>query len=416
VRHFATLTVVGLLLSVVGASANESQYGDMPAVSSLAVSNAIQLSVDYLERACDANGKFVYRVNSETGRKSSAYNIIRHAGAIYGLATFNHFHSDQQVHAVMIRAGTFMRANYVAPDPSTTSNTNMLVVWSASTGMRKIWEAELGGPALGLVALTEIDQVQHGFCSVDQLEAFGRFLVFLQKEDGSFYCKYRAHSGPVKEWESIYYPGEAALALVSLYELDHSQKWLNAAARALSYLAKTRVDPAKVPDHWVLIATAKFLPYYNQSDCPATQQEFLAHAIQICNVILNEQIITGDQPGLVGGFDPAGRTTPTAIRLEGLLAALEFLPKDRADLRSRIEEAACRGVNFLLRAQIKTGPYAGGMPRSIIKSTTTAPAGTGNPDSRASEVRIDYVQHALCALLRYQELILDQSGSHVLKR
>jgi hypothetical protein len=41
------------------------------------------------------------------------------------------------------------------------------------------------------------------------------------------------------------------LGLIYLYEIDLSPIWLNTAARALSYLAKTRIGLAEVlPAHW----------------------------------------------------------------------------------------------------------------------------------------------------------------------
>jgi hypothetical protein len=230
------------------------------------------------------------------------------------------------------------------------------------------------------------------------LQALGRFLLFLQKDDGSFVNKYRRESGPVEDWESLYYPGEAALAFISLYEADHSREWLMAAGKALAFLAKSRAGRSIVPaDHWALIATARLLPYCDQSSCPgASREELIQHAIQVCNSILREQFRGSAAVGIAGAFDPDGRTAPAATRLEGLLAALEFLPKGelRAELRTKIEATAERGIAFLLRMQIDSGPYSGGMPGAFATRVLDS-----------SKIRIDYVQHALCACLRYQKLL-----------
>ncbi len=114
----------------------------------------------------------------------------------------------------------------------------------------------------------------------------------------------------------------------------------------------------------------------------------MQHATQVCNSILREQFKGRAASGLDGAFDPEGRTAPAATRLEGLLAALEILPQ--GELRDRIETATGRGIGFLLRAQVATGPQAGAMPGAIV-----------NRSRDSSEVRIDYVQHALCAWLRF---------------
>ncbi len=183
------------------------------------------------------------------------------------------------------------------------------------------------------------------------------------------------------------------MGFISLYEADHSREWLIAAGKALSFLAKSRAGRSKVsPDHWALIATARLLPYCDKTSCPgSSREELIQHAIQICNSILHEQFRGSAAVGIDCAFDPAGWTAPAATRLEGLLAALEFLPKD--ELRTKIEATAGRGIAFLLRMQIDSGPYSGGMPGAFATRVLDS-----------SEVRIDYVQHALCAWLRYQTL------------
>jgi hypothetical protein len=120
------------------------------------------------------------------------------------------------------------------------------------------------------------------------------------------------------------------------------------------------------------------------------------HAVQVCQSILRDQFKGSAAVGLDGAFDPSGRTAPAATRLEGLLAALDFLPK--GELRDKIDVATRRGIAFLLRAQAVSGPEAGGMPGAVM---------TRSHDS--SEIRIDYVQHALCAFLRYQKIFNGQA-------
>jgi hypothetical protein len=358
------------------------------AISHHRAAHAVVAAASYIERACGPDGRFVYRVDFRIPHPDNSYNILRHAGAMYALAMFYRSQGDLHVGNALLRAAAFLSRNYIGPGP----RPDQLAVWSRPLPQRT--DLELGATGLGLVALTAAHEVDPNSISLDQLEALGRFLVFLQRVDGSFPSKYRMGSGPVPDWESLYYPGEAALGLVSLYEADHDPQWLNAAAKGLSYLAKSRAGLSTVPaDHWALIATAKLLPYCEKITCPVSREELLRHTVQVCNSILREQITNPRNPILDGAFDPAGRTAPAATRLEGLLAALEFLPEDQAALRKRIQTACVRGIAFLLRAQIRSGPYTGGMPGAVMPGAKDA-----------SVIRIDYVQHALCAWLRYQEL------------
>lgn len=364
-----------------------------PKPSLTQVNTAIELAGGYLERACGPDGKFVYQVNIDTGRKSPQYNVVRHAGAMYALAMFHRAHPDPQALNAMIRAYGFLRKNYIAPGV----RPGQLVVWSDPIDQRlkaPHQDAELGATGLSLVALAELRQVQPKSVPLEELQSLGRFLLFLQKDDGSFVHKYRAESGPVQDWDVLYYPGEAALGFVALYEADHSRDWLIAAGKALSFLAKTRSGLSSVPaDHWALMATAKLLPHCDPISCPGSLREQLVnHAMQICNSIVREQFRGSADTGIDGSSDPTGRTAPTATRLEGLLSALEFLP--RSELRTRIEAVTARGIAFLLRVQITKGPYSGGMPGAFA---------TRSFDS--SEIRIDYLQHSLSAWIRYQKIL-----------
>ena len=198
---------------------------------------------------------------------------------------------------------------------------------------------------------------------------------------------------------TLFYSGEAILGLVSLYELDNSEEWLVAAGKALSYLAQSRATARSLPfDRWALVATATFLPYYDIVPPPASHAQLIEHATRISERFLHQQV-TSDDPAFDGAFDPTGSTNLASTGLEALLAALEFLPDDGTGLRQRIEIATQRGVAFLLHAQIKSGPFAGGMPGAVRKAGSAA-----KPNTLATEVRIDYVQYALTVWLRYQAL------------
>ena len=306
---------------------------------------------------------------------------------MYALAMANRAHPDPEVVKAMVRAASFMRQNYIGLG----AQPDQLAVWVKPLdhhAPEKGNYAELGGAGLGLVALVAVKQVASSAVALEDLQSLGRFLLYLQKADGSFTQKY-ARDGVAQSHEVLFYPGEAALGLIALYEVDHSERWLVAAAKAISYLAKSRVGMMSVPlDHWALIATTALMPHADKVKTVISRQELIQHAVQVCNSIIHEQFRSGAATGLDGAFDPMGRTAPTATCMEGLLAANEFLPT--GEVRDKIKASTARGIAFLLRAQVTSGPYAGGMPGSVR---------TSSADS--SDIRVDYVQHALCTWLRY---------------
>jgi len=132
------------------------------------------------------------------------------------------------------------------------------------------------------------------------------------------------------------------------------------------------------------------------------EQDFLLrHTIQISEAILGQQVSLTDSALLLGGFTKDGRTTPTATRLEGLLAALEVIPNRNTKIRKRITKSVQRGMVFLTNAQVLTGEHAGAMPRAIRQLPDDGTSKVKSFNRRATEVRIDYVQHALSAMIQY---------------
>ena len=366
---------------------------------------AIDLSAGYLISQCQKNGKFVYRINVNPAIKlKPRYNWLRHAGTTYALALYDKAYPQALTKSALTRAVEFLKKSAIAPVPE---NPDLLAVWSHPeiTHSRKPLQAKLGGTGLGLVALLSVEKSLPGTTPLGYLRKMGNFLRFMQKKDGGFYSKYIPEKGGRDDsWTSLYYPGEAALGLLMLYERDPSTMWLQAAADSIAYLARKRAGQQRVEaDHWALLATARLLPLYDRRRHPLPKQALERHAVQICESILAGRPFKYDDPVRFGSFTADGRTTPTATRLEGMLAALTFLPAEYSNLRNQMITAIDDGLKFLLRSQIGTGKYAGGIPWAIQMLPEDHPNFKKSFNRRAKEVRIDYVQHALSAMLQYEE-------------
>jgi hypothetical protein len=375
-------------------------------IESNQLEEAIHLSAGYLIRQCSENGKFLYRINvSPTIRPKPRYNLLRHAGAVYALATYDQAYPQELTQNVLKRATDFLKESAIAPLPG---KKDLLAVWSHPeiTRSNKPLQAKLGGTGIGLVALLSVERRIPGTTPVEYLRRMGNFLLFMQKNDGSFYSKYIPEKGGRDDsWTSLYYPGEAALGLLMLYEKDPSLTWLQAAANSIAYLVRKRKGKKLVEaDHWALLATAKLLPLYDRCRQPLPKQAIERHAVQICENILKGKPDNYDNSLEFGGFTEDGRTTPTAIRLEGMIAALSFLPADYSNLRKQMVVAIDEGIQFLLRSQIRSGEHAGGIPRAIHILPENHPQFKKSFNRRATEVRIDYVQHTLSAMLQYERI------------
>ncbi|MBO5434739.1 hypothetical protein J6A31_02810, partial [bacterium] len=82
--------------------------------------------------------------------------------------------------------------------------------------------------------------------------------------------------------------------------------------------------------------------------------------------------------------------------LEGLIAAYDCV--GTSVLKMRIVNAASLGIAHIARYQVKVGELEGGIPKTHIWNTMEA----NNEDK---EIRIDYVQHSLSALVTYKTLL-----------
>ena len=385
--------------------------GQQKSVHPRRLRKAIHQSARYLINACDFDGKFQYRINLNSKIEvTPGYNMLRHAGSIYAMAMYSDRSPDEITQRAMARAVRFLKDKTIHPLPG---RPDLLAVWSDPQIIlrQRPLEAKLGGTGLGLVALLSMEKIKPGTTSIEYLRKMGNFLRYMQKEDGSFYTKYiPSEGGRWDRWKSLYYPGEAALGLLMLNERDPSPAWRNAAADAIAHLARIRAGKTEVAaDHWALLATAKLLPIYDRCHKPLPRKAIIDHAIQICTSILNQAEQGSMHLKVYGCFTHDGRTTPTATRLEGLMAALTFWPKDHDELRHRIKGHVNQGVSFLLSSQVTQGQYAGAIPRGVHPLPPAHPRYSGSFNRRVSEVRIDYVQHALSAMIQFDQMFFATS-------
>jgi hypothetical protein len=202
-------------------------------IDSMQLKEAIHLSANYLINRCNDNGKFLYRINLNTNiRPKPKYNLLRHAGTIYALTTYDQHYPGKITQNALDRAVGFLKESSIAP---LSTRKDLLAVWSHPeiTGSNKPVQAKLGGTGIGLLALLSVEKRRPGTTPVEYLRKMGNFLLFMQKTDGSFFSKYiPGKGGKDDSWISLYYPGEAALGLLMLYEKDPSVAWLQAAATA----------------------------------------------------------------------------------------------------------------------------------------------------------------------------------------
>ncbi len=353
--------------------------------------DAAQRSADYLIRQIRPDGRLIYRRDAaDPAWRGSGYNLLRHAGALLALADALPL-LDPATSRGALQKALERLLQWLEPIGESAEG---WAAWSRPNSNDTVTEPQikLGGTALALLALLRLQPFWPQLITTRRLEQLGHGLLWMQKHDGSFRSKWIPSAGEHQPtWTSLFYPGQAILALTHLSlhpSIASPERWQEAAHRGLLQLAEQRRDlpPDAIPlDHWILIAHGAW-PH-------PLEPPLLAHVRQVVDAMLRRQQRRFAVPNLTGAFSSSGSSTTTATCLEGLQAAAPLLQHDLS-LSSALHQACRRGSDYLLRAQLREGLWDGAMPSLQGR--------------RPTEVRIDYVQHALAAFLGEAQRLMSQ--------
>ena len=337
----------------------------------------------YLAGAVLPGGRFLYSYQPDNDRVNRGYNILRHAGTIYAMLEVYEFTGEKEILEKAEQAFDHLERSF-----SRGTIKGIPAGMIVEDGYLK-----LGGNALALLAMSKYTSLTGDERFRDEMELLARWMSLTQGEKGNFLVhKQSWPQGKVSDFESSYYPGEAIFSLVRFYGVDGNPLWLDVAEKAARYLILER-DRGKplsgLPhDHWLLYGLNE-LYRFRKDDL------YLKHAFRIADAITGSQNLSPQFPDWMGSYYRPPRSTPTATRSEGLMAAYMlardhgFPEKAKAYLR-----AVEQGIAFQLMTQI--------FPESAFYFPDPLQAMGGFRESlTASEVRIDYVQHNLSSIIGY---------------
>jgi hypothetical protein len=383
--------VMSLLISLPGAAAMAQETSAtappaQPTRTDDRLLAAARAGGEYLVRMTEADGQFIYSYDPQRDRPNVvSYNMLRHAGSIYSMCELYAVTRDAELLAAIERAIGYMKAS-IRPYQGREEQKVLL---------DRFVDIKLGGNGLGIIALAEYAKVTGSREDLELMRQLARWMVDSQSPAGEFTMHIvDFRTGKKDSHVSAYYPGEAILALLRLHDLDPDPKWLDSAEKAAEWLIEVRdkgVPVAKLPhDHWLLYGL-------NELHRKRPRDLWLNHAEKITTAMMDSQHGSdAPDPQWAGGWYVPARTTPTSTRVEGLLAATSlFRDHGRPEVARRTHEAALRGIDFFLRAQ----------HHAADDFPNPARAAGGFGETLADDdVRIDYVQHAISALLAARRL------------
>jgi hypothetical protein len=342
----------------------------------------IAIAADYLALHLRKNGKFDYDWDARAGRDKGGYNLLRHAGTVYSLFAAYKRTGDEAHYQAGVAGLSYLSAH---TERSQHRDGTCLMV------DKKV--AKLGGSGLTLLALVAQAEVRPEAANDSWMRCLAAHLEGEIDAEGEF-DSYSSDGGRLidKDRRSLYYPGEALLALARYQDLQPTPERAALMSRASHWMVERQwralgLRLKVLPDAWLSQALDLL---HLQTEDPALAE----HLLRIGETLASQQISPGN-----GAPDRRGSNLrwgmPNVVSVgstaEGFAAVARLerriLPGEDRFLRHT--EAS---VAFALRNQY-TPPLLFGLRKR------SAALGGFRDSPLAQTVRIDGVQHNLSGML-----------------
>jgi len=328
------------------------------------------------------DGEIPYKYWPSRGKYSDADNTIRRFMATIAVNRLAQAKPDAAMRKAAKQNLKFNLARFYEEDQG-----HGLIAWDGSV--------KLGAVGLAALAILESPQAKK---YADQYTRLRKTVDALWQEDGSFRTFYRPAD---RNDNQNFYPGEALLLLASELERDRRDDVLERALKSVDYYRTWHLqnrNPAFIP--WHVMACAKLYHLTGRKD-------LADYIFEMSDWLLDHQQWGGDlDPDLWGRFytpdKPYGppHASSTGVFMEGMVDAL-ILAREAGDSgrAQAYEESIWRGARSIAQLQFKDDVD------TFYVSKKSRVLGGVRTETYNNEIRVDNIQHALMALLRFRELI-----------
>jgi len=199
----------------------------------------------YLTSLQKETGKFIYGYKPTTGGVITSYNILRHAGTTWSLATAYNLTRDESLREPIDKAIKYLVSQVMYKDENT-----------AYVIEEKSNEIKLGANGIALLCILDYMKITGNNEYEELAVKIANGILLLQNPDTGGYVHVLYVNEPghedysVKEEYSVsFYDGEATLGLIKMYNRTSEQKWLDAAKRGMDFFIAN--DYTRFRDHWL---------------------------------------------------------------------------------------------------------------------------------------------------------------------
>jgi hypothetical protein len=346
-------------------------------------------------------GQVTYKFWPSENRFSNEYNLVRHT-----LATWN-----------------LVQAYTIDPRPEYLEGARSALDWTlkyrVDEGNMSFIEyknnRKLGSVVVGLMGLIDLARATDDHQWDDLINRFGEFTLFMQEDSGKFDPYYVPDDHPYANETNDIVPGEAALALVMLYEYTGDDKWLVPLPKFFDYYMPwwdERVKRGNTDEPWPAhtyknadrLELVQFGPWsvmaanaFHRASGDERAAEF---GLRVARWMIDTYQFHEEKtpwPDYVGGYFKMNGELPamqTFCYGEGTAAAyqlaLRFAPDEAPFFEKSTREMARIAV------QMQFDPYQTyAFPRGKLVEGGIRYA------LNETKVRIDYVHHGLSAVYQY---------------
>ncbi|CAI3140216.1 hypothetical protein MWMV17_MWMV17_02125 [Acinetobacter calcoaceticus] len=206
----------------------------------------IEQNSAFLHSQIQENGKFIYGYFSAYDRDIRNYNTVRHCSSTYALLETFEVQNKPEYWSKIHAAIHYALTNFYKEKDSSTA--------FMIDGKEGELEIKLGANAAAILMLTKYQEITQKTDYQKYAEKLANGILKLVDSNGSTTHVLNYPNYDLKEkFRIIYYDGEAALALLRLYQINQDSRLLETVKLMFEYFIENRYE--KYHDHWLSYCT-----------------------------------------------------------------------------------------------------------------------------------------------------------------
>ncbi len=211
---------------------------------------AIDVFANALEEMINEDGSFDYGYYTETHASIGEYNNLRHLLTSYALMNYYEEKGKlQEKQPIIENLLDYIMKDVVYKDEDTA------YVLDVEDG-----EVKLGTCSMAVIAFCKHDEAYSSNKYETEIAKISNGIVSMQRLEGRFNHIFNSNNFRFREKDrTIYYEGEAVLALLRAYEQTKNEVYLTSAKKALDYYISKGYEKEK--DHWQQYAVLELIKY-----------------------------------------------------------------------------------------------------------------------------------------------------------